>query len=63
MLTDMQLDRYAEVLLWGLKTARKGRFRKKDVVLIQYDPAAVKLAEILYAKILKIFVFPICFCP
>ncbi len=52
MLTDVELDRYAEVLLWGLKTARKGRFRKKDVVLLQYDPSAVKLAEILYAKIL-----------
>ena len=52
MLTDVQLDRYAEVLLWGLKTARKGRFRKHDIVLVQYDPAAVRLAEILHAKIL-----------
>jgi len=52
MLTDVQLDRYAEVLLWGLKTARKGRFRKQDIVLVQYDPAAVRLAEILHAKIL-----------
>jgi aminopeptidase len=52
MLTDDQLHQYAEVLFWGLKTARKDRFKKKDLILIQYDPAAVKLAEILYAGIL-----------
>ena len=52
MLTDDQLHQYAEVLFWGLKTARKDRFKKQDLILIQYDPAAVKLAEILYAGIL-----------
>ena len=52
MLTRQQLDRYADVLLWGLKTARKAPFRKHDLILVQYDPAAVPLAEILYEKIL-----------
>lgn len=52
MLTDEQLEKYADVLLWGLKTARRGKFRKNDVILVQYDPAAVKLAEILYGRIL-----------
>jgi len=52
MLTRQQLDKYADVLLWGLKTARKAPFRKHDVLLVQYDPAAVTLAEILYEKIL-----------
>jgi len=52
MLKDEQLGKYAEVLLWGLKTARKGKFRRGDVILVQYDPAAVKLAEILYERIL-----------
>jgi aminopeptidase len=52
MLTGTHLDKYADILLWGLTTARKGRFRKNDVILVQYDPAAVKLAEILYGKIL-----------
>jgi aminopeptidase len=50
MLNEQHLERYAEVLLWGLKTARQGRSRKGDVLLIQYDPAAVRLAEILYGK-------------
>jgi aminopeptidase len=59
MLTDEQLEKYAEVLLWGLKTARKGKFRKNDVILVQYDPAAVKLAEILYGRILDGGMYPV----
>ena len=53
MLTDQQLNKYADVLLWGLKTARKGSFKKNEVILLQYDPAAVRLAEILYGRILE----------
>ena len=52
MLSRQQLEKYADVLLWGLKTARKAPFRKNDIILVQYDPAAVALAEILYEKIL-----------
>ncbi|MBA4395503.1 MAG: aminopeptidase, partial [Desulfobacca sp.] len=59
MLTDDQLNKYAEVLFWGLKTARKGRFKKNDIILIQYDPAAVKLAERLYARILDRGLHPV----
>ncbi len=50
MLTDDQLNKYADVLFWGLKTARKEPFKKKDIILIQYEPPALKLAEIVYAK-------------
>jgi len=52
MLNERYLERYADVLLWGLKTARQGRFRKGNVILIQYDRAALRLAEILYEKII-----------
>ncbi len=51
-LTEKQLTRYADVLLWGLKTARGKRYRKHDIVVIRFDPPAVRLAEILQAKIL-----------
>ncbi|MEA3470395.1 MAG: aminopeptidase, partial [Thermodesulfobacteriota bacterium] len=51
-LTEKHLTRYADVLLWGLKTAREKRYRKNDIVLIRFDPAAVRLAEILQARIL-----------
>jgi len=51
MLKESYLERYADVLIWGLQTARRGRFRKKDVILIQYDKAALRLAEILYDRL------------
>jgi aminopeptidase len=51
-LTEKHLRRYADVLLWGLKTARTKQYRKNDIVLIRFDPRAVRLAEILQARVL-----------
>lgn len=59
MLSKIQLERYADVLLWGLKTARTQRFNKNENILIRYDPPAVKLAEVLQAKILDMGMNPI----
>ena len=59
MLTKKQMDKYADVLLWGLKTARKGAFKKGDIVMIQFDQAAIKLAEILQGKLLDMGMNPI----
>ncbi|MBU0736210.1 MAG: aminopeptidase, partial [Proteobacteria bacterium] len=59
MLTKKQLDKYADVLLWGLKTARNGRFKKGDVVLIQFDLPGVQLAEILQGKVLDMGMNPV----
>jgi len=59
MLKDIQMDRYADVLIWGLKKARTERFRKNDNIIIRYDHEAVKLAEILQAKILEMRMNPI----
>ncbi len=50
MFTDKQLEGYADVLWWGLSTARTSPFKKNDIVLIRYHRPAVKLAEILYAR-------------
>lgn len=52
MLTEEHLQRYADVLLWGLTTARQGRYRKNDVILIQYHREGLRLAEILYERII-----------
>ncbi len=52
MLTEKQLDRYADVLLWGLTTARKKKFNKNDIVLVRYNLKAVRLAEVLFEKLL-----------
>ena len=59
MLTERQLDRYSDVLIWGLKTARKGKFRKNDTILIRYQIPARPLAEILHAKILAMGMNPV----
>ena len=48
MFTKTELNKYADVLIWGLKTARKERFRKNDIILLQYDLPAIGLAGILY---------------
>lgn len=58
MLTERQLDRYADVLLWGLRTSRGGKYKKNDIVLIRYDLPAIKLAERLQAKILDMGMHP-----
>ncbi|MBT8368311.1 MAG: aminopeptidase, partial [Deltaproteobacteria bacterium] len=59
MLNDKQLKRYAEVLWWGLKTARTAPFKNKDVVLIRYNKPAVRLAEHLFADLLTRGMHPI----
>jgi len=53
MLTEKQIGRYADVLLWGLKTARTGKEKKGDIILIRYSQPAIRLAEILQKKILE----------
>jgi len=59
MLTEKQLAQYAEVLLWGLGTARKKPFKKNDCILLQYEAPAVRLAEILYGRILDLGMHPV----
>ncbi len=59
MLTEKQLEKYADVLIWGLKTARTGKYRKGNIILIRYDMPAIRLAEILYSKILNMGMHPV----
>lgn len=59
MLKAAHLQRYADVLIWGLKTARSGRFRKGDIVLLRYDMAALPLAEVIYTRILEMGMNPV----
>jgi aminopeptidase len=50
--TPSQLDKYADVLLWGLTTSRTTPYAPGDVVLLQFDLAARRLAEAVYARLL-----------
>ena len=59
MFTQKQLKRYADVLWWGLTTAKKIPFKKNDIVLLRYNSAAVRLAEVLYAGLLSRGMHPV----
>jgi aminopeptidase len=59
MLTEKVLERYADVLLWALKTAKKVSMKKNEIVLIQYDLPALRLAEILYGRLLDSGMHPV----
>lgn len=52
MLSEKNLEHYADVLLWALATAKKSALKKNDIVLIQYDRPALRLAEILYDRLM-----------
>ena len=53
MLSQDQLQRYAEILIWGMQTAREQDFAKGDIVLIRYDLPARQLCEILFESLLR----------
>ncbi len=59
MLTEKQLLNYADVLLWGLETARSGKYKKGDIILIRFNLPAIRLAEILNEKLLKMGMNPV----
>ncbi len=58
-LTEKQMEKYCDVLIWALKTARKENFKKNDLILIRYDLAATRMAEKLQAKFLDMGMNPI----
>ncbi|MBU2498534.1 MAG: aminopeptidase [Proteobacteria bacterium] len=59
MLTDRKIEKYADVLLWALKMARKGRYQKEDIVLIRYDLPGIRLAEVLQGRLLEMGMHPV----
>lgn len=59
MITGEKLEKYADVLLWGLKTARTDKYARGDIVLVRYDQAAVALAEILQGRLLDMGLNPV----
>lgn len=59
MLNDTQLKRYAEVLLWGLRTARRRPFKNGDIVLLRFSLDAIPLAERLERRLLEMRLNPI----
>ncbi len=52
MLTDIQLEKYAQVLFWGMQKARVTPYAPGSVVLVRTDLAALNLAEKVQALLL-----------
>jgi aminopeptidase len=59
MLTEKQLDRYADILIWGLRTSRTTTLKRNDIFLIRFDLPALRLTEILQAKLLDMGMNPV----
>jgi aminopeptidase len=59
MLSERMLERYADVMIWGLTTARKKRYRKGEIVRVFFDIPAIGLAEILQKKLIETGVNPV----
>ena len=53
MFTQSQLERYADVLLWGMQTSRSRKYKKNDIVLVRFNTPATALAEVLNARLLE----------
>ncbi len=57
--SDETIKKYCHVLLWALKTARKGPRRKNEIVMIRYELPALRLAEALQASLLDAGMNPV----
>ena len=56
MFNETVLNKYADVLIWGLETARKtmgGEYKKGDIIYVHYELDSLSLAEILHRKLLE----------
>ncbi|WP_028575530.1 aminopeptidase [Desulfonatronovibrio hydrogenovorans] len=59
MFTTEELDRYAQVMIWGMKKARKNPFVKDNIVLIRTDKACLPLADEIYRQLLIMELNPV----
>jgi len=59
MFTKKQLEKYADVLIWGVTTAKGKKYKKGDVFSIYFDLAGLPLAEIVFSKVMKMGMNPV----
>ena len=59
MFTPQELDRYAQVMIWGMKKARRDPFVQSDIVLIRTDKSSVPLANLVYEKLIHMDLNPV----
>lgn len=59
MLTKGKTEKYADVLIWALKTAKSKKLEKRAVVAVRFDLPALPLAEALHARLLDLGLNPV----
>lgn len=59
MFSEVQWQRYADVMIWGMRKARSGRFKTGEIVLLRFNIGALKLAEVLQARLLSAGLNPV----
>ncbi|MFO7728077.1 MAG: aminopeptidase [Desulfonatronovibrio sp.] len=52
MFTPKELEKYAQVMIWGMEKARKDPFVNKDIVLVRTDKSSIPLADSIYEVLL-----------
>ena len=52
-LSAKHLEKYADVLIWGLETARLKPFKPYDKILLRYDEEGMPLVEKLFKKLVE----------
>jgi len=51
--SKVQLEKYADALVWGLTTARKKPYKKYETILVRCDLEARDLGEVVYRKLVQ----------
>ena len=59
MFSKNELTKYADILWWGLTTARTGAFAANDLVLLRFDMEAAPLAEACYERLVDQGLVPV----
>lgn len=52
-LTDSHLDKYADILAWGLAVSRSKSYKPYDVILLRYENEGLPLVERLFKKLVE----------
>jgi aminopeptidase len=55
---EQELERYADILLWGVGKARTGRYAPGDVFVVRFDLDALGLAEVVHRRLLELGFHP-----
>ncbi|MBF0449807.1 MAG: aminopeptidase [Candidatus Magnetomorum sp.] len=59
LFSEQELERYADILLWGVETARQKAFQPDDIILIEAHMAAMPLVCVVHKLILLRGMHPI----